>query len=153
MGLMRKKNRSVRHNFFEPPYLLVEGLLSTGHTPSSFYLLVEIGLPLYLFLAYMGWELNHLFIKRNHHKRHLATSLAGNRCLWARSGILKNKKLLLWWLLYPFGGRSRVSARSSVRKCSISRDVNCLVGLEGGGPWPNIRAWLIGFGLNFSFET
>ena len=37
------------HNCFGPPSLLVEGLLSTGATPSSFYLLVELGLPLHLF--------------------------------------------------------------------------------------------------------
>ena len=41
------------HNCFGPPFLFVEGLLSTGPTPSSFYLLVEMGLPLYLFPAYM----------------------------------------------------------------------------------------------------
>ena len=29
------------------PFLLVEGLLSMGPTPSSFYLLVEMGLPLH----------------------------------------------------------------------------------------------------------
>ena len=44
---------SVCHNCFGPPFLFVEGLLSTGPTPSSFYLLVEMGLPLHLFPAYM----------------------------------------------------------------------------------------------------
>ena len=41
------------HNCFGPPFLFVEGLLSTGPTPSSFYLLLEMGLPLHLFPAYM----------------------------------------------------------------------------------------------------
>ena len=31
------------HNCFRPPFLLVEGLLSTGSTPSSFCLLVKMG--------------------------------------------------------------------------------------------------------------
>ena len=34
------------HNCFGPPFLLVEGLLSTGPTPSRFYLLVEMGLSI-----------------------------------------------------------------------------------------------------------
>ena len=54
------------HNCFRPPSLLVEGLVSTGPTPSSFYILVEMGLPLHLFPAYRWWELDKLFIKRNH---------------------------------------------------------------------------------------
>ena len=41
------------HNCFGPPSLMVEGLLSKGPTPSSFNLLVEMGLPLHLFPAYM----------------------------------------------------------------------------------------------------
>ena len=55
------------HNWFRPPSLLVEGLLSTGPTTSSFYLVVE-GLPLHLFPAYRWWELVQLFIKRHHQK-------------------------------------------------------------------------------------
>ena len=43
----------LSHNCFGPLFLFVEGLLSTGSTPSSFYLLVEMGLPLHLFPAYM----------------------------------------------------------------------------------------------------
>ena len=43
----------IAHNCFGPPFLFVEGLLSTWPTPSSFYLLVEMGLPLHLFPAYM----------------------------------------------------------------------------------------------------
>ena len=35
----------------KPPSLLVEGLLSTGPTPSSFHHLVEMGLPLHLYPA------------------------------------------------------------------------------------------------------
>ena len=38
---------------FGPLSLLVKGLLSPGPTPSSFYLLVEMGLSLLLFPAYM----------------------------------------------------------------------------------------------------
>ena len=41
------------HNCFGPPSLLGEGLLSTGPNPSSFYLLVEMGLLLHHFPAYM----------------------------------------------------------------------------------------------------
>ena len=40
-------------NSFGPPSLLVEGLLSTGFTPSSFYLFVEMGLPVHLYSAFM----------------------------------------------------------------------------------------------------
>ena len=58
----------AKHNFFRPQSLLVEGLLSTGPTQSSFYLLVEIGLPLHLFSAYRWWELVQLFIKWHHQK-------------------------------------------------------------------------------------
>ena len=36
------------HKCFGSPFLLVEGLLSMGATPSSFYLLLELGLPLHL---------------------------------------------------------------------------------------------------------
>ena len=43
------------HNSFRPPSLLVEGLLSTGPTPSCFYLLVEMGLLLKKF-QYTGGE-------------------------------------------------------------------------------------------------
>ena len=52
------------HNCFIPPSLLVEGLLSMGPTLSSFCLLVEMGLPLHLFPAYMLWELDQLSIKK-----------------------------------------------------------------------------------------
>ena len=45
------------HNCFVPPFLFMEGLLSTGLTPSSFYLLLK-----------MLCELDQLFIKRQHHK-------------------------------------------------------------------------------------
>ena len=41
------------HNCFGPPSLMVEGLLSKGPTPSSVYLLVEMGVPLHLFPSYM----------------------------------------------------------------------------------------------------
>ena len=58
----------LSHNCFGPLFLFVEGLLSMGSTPSSFYLLVEMGLPLHLFPAYMLWELDKLFIKRHHQK-------------------------------------------------------------------------------------
>ena len=37
------------HNCLGPPSLLVEGLLSMGPTSFSFYLLVEMELPLHLF--------------------------------------------------------------------------------------------------------
>ena len=53
---------------FQAPFLFVEGLLSMGPTPSSFCLLVEMGLPLHIFTAYMLLELDGLFIKRHHHK-------------------------------------------------------------------------------------
>ena len=46
----------IHHNWFGPQLLLVEGLLSTGPTPSSFYLLVEMGLPLYLFFQHTCGE-------------------------------------------------------------------------------------------------
>ena len=59
---------SPLHNCFGPPSLLLEGLLSTGPTPSSCYLLVEMGLQLHLFPAYTWCELDQLFIKRHHHK-------------------------------------------------------------------------------------
>ena len=58
---------SCPHNCFGPPLVFLEGLLSTGPTLSSFYLLVEMGLPLHLFLEYILWELDQLFIKRHHH--------------------------------------------------------------------------------------
>ena len=35
--------KNIRHNFFGPPSLFVEGLISTGPTPSSFYLVVDMG--------------------------------------------------------------------------------------------------------------
>ena len=57
------------HKWIGPPSLLVEGLLSTGPTPSSFYLLVETGLPLHLYPTFIWWELDQLFIKRHHQKR------------------------------------------------------------------------------------
>ena len=56
------------HNCFGPPFLFAEGLLSTGPTPSSFYFLVEMGLPLHLFSAYRLWELDQLLLKIYHHK-------------------------------------------------------------------------------------
>ena len=59
--ILEKKIFYVTHNCFGPQSLLVEGLLSTGPTPSSFY-------PLHLFPAYMRGELDQLFIKRNPHK-------------------------------------------------------------------------------------
>ena len=34
------------HNCFGPPFLFVKGLFSTGPTPSSFYLWVDMGLPI-----------------------------------------------------------------------------------------------------------
>ena len=43
----------VNHNCVGPPFLFVEGLLSTGPTPSSFYLLVGMGLPLHLYPAFI----------------------------------------------------------------------------------------------------
>ena len=52
------------HNCFGSPSLLVEGLLTTGPNPSSFYLLVEMRLPLHLYPAYIWWELDQLFIKK-----------------------------------------------------------------------------------------
>ena len=52
LGDFEEKYMLLRHNCFGPLFLLVEGLLSTGPTPSSFYLLVEMGLPLDLFPAY-----------------------------------------------------------------------------------------------------
>ena len=42
-------NLIIVHNCFGLPFLFVEGLLSTGPIPSSFYILVEMGLPLHLF--------------------------------------------------------------------------------------------------------
>ena len=47
---------------------MVECLLSTGPTLSSFYLLLDVGLPLHLFLAYRWWELVLLFIQTHHQK-------------------------------------------------------------------------------------
>ena len=41
------------HNCFGPLALFVEDLLLTGHTTSSFYLLVEMVLSINLFQAYM----------------------------------------------------------------------------------------------------
>ena len=46
---MSKTIPLVGHNGFGPPFLFVEGLLSTGPTPSTFYLLVEMRLPLHFF--------------------------------------------------------------------------------------------------------
>ena len=51
-----------------PPSLLVEGRLSKGSTPSSFYFLVELGLTLHLDQANIWWEIDQLFIKRHHIK-------------------------------------------------------------------------------------
>jgi len=42
------------------------GLLSTGATLSSFYLLVELGLLLHIFSAYIWGEQDQLLIERNH---------------------------------------------------------------------------------------
>ena len=39
----------IIHNCFEPPSLLVEGMLSTVPTPSSFYILVEIWITITFF--------------------------------------------------------------------------------------------------------
>ena len=60
--------RHKDHKYIGPPSLLVEGLLSTEPTPSSFYLLVEMKLPLDLYPAHIWWELDQLFIDRHHHK-------------------------------------------------------------------------------------
>ena len=57
---------TTTHICFGPPFLSRGGLLSTGATLSSFDLLVELGLLLHLFPAYIWWELNQLFIKRKH---------------------------------------------------------------------------------------
>ena len=53
----------LRHNCFRTQSLWVEGLLSTGYTPSTFYLLVEIGLPLHFF-QYTGGENQTSCIKK-----------------------------------------------------------------------------------------
>ena len=53
MQRLKEKLTTTFHNCFGPPFLFVEGLLSMGPTPSSFYLLVEMRLPLHLFPAYM----------------------------------------------------------------------------------------------------
>ena len=52
-GLKPRKSVSSVYNCFGHPSLLVEGLLSTGATSPSFYLLVELGLLLHLFKAYV----------------------------------------------------------------------------------------------------
>ena len=41
---LKEMCKAVVHNCFGPPALLVEGLLSMEATPSSFYLLVRLGL-------------------------------------------------------------------------------------------------------------
>ena len=86
----------VTHNCFGPPFLFVEGLLSTGPTPSSFYLLVEMGLPLHLFPAYILWKLDQLFVKRHHHKDLKWTKLflgPIQTCLEAFLGFLSKNKM------------------------------------------------------------
>ena len=45
----------------------VGALLSIGATLSSFFLVVELGLLLYFFQAFIWGELDHLSIKRNQH--------------------------------------------------------------------------------------
>ena len=45
LGQFKRAKKEYRVNkCFRPPSLLVEGLLSMGATPCSFYLLVEMGL-------------------------------------------------------------------------------------------------------------
>ena len=63
----------LAHKWIGPPSLLVEGWLPTGPTPSSSYLMVEMGLPFHIFPAYIWWELDQLFIKRHHQKVFLWT--------------------------------------------------------------------------------
>ena len=48
-----KISLQLYHNCFGPPLLFVDCLLSTGPTPSSFYHLVEMGLPIHIFTSYM----------------------------------------------------------------------------------------------------
>ena len=48
-GTRQAEKRINRHNCFRPPTLLVEGLLSIGPTPSSFYLLEKWGYHLIFF--------------------------------------------------------------------------------------------------------
>ena len=67
-------NLYVHNNCFGPPSLLVEGVLSTGPAPFSFYLLVEMGLPLHFFQHTCG-ELDQLLIKRHHYKDLKSTNL------------------------------------------------------------------------------
>ena len=83
------------HKWIGPPSFLVEGLLSTEPTPSSFYLLVEMGLPLNCFHHTCG-KLDMLFIKRHHHKDLKWTKLCLGpieTCLEAFLGFLGNTKV------------------------------------------------------------
>ena len=51
------------HYCFGPPFLFVEGLLSTGPTPSNFYLLVDMDLPLHFLSKHVVRTRPALYIK------------------------------------------------------------------------------------------
>ena len=69
--------------------------------------------------------------------RHLAAIFTGDRRRGRsldtiRYFEVKKRLLLLGCLVDIFGGRGRTWARGLLRELIISRDVNCVVGLEGG---------------------
>ena len=94
--LLSENMSPTHHKCFGPPFLFVKGLLSMWLTSSSFYLLVQIGLPLYIFPAYMWWELDQLFINRHHYKDLKWTKLCLGpikTCLEAFLGFLDKTKI------------------------------------------------------------
>ena len=85
------------HICFRPPFLSGGGgLSSTGATLSSFHLLVELGLMLQLFAAYIRIEPDQLFIKRKHETCSKQTKLFLDpiyTCLEAFLGFLVDTKV------------------------------------------------------------
>ena len=83
-------------------YTFFLGVYDDDDNFNIFYLLVEMGLPLHLFPAYMWWELDQLFLKRNHYKfwnelnRVWAHLRHVYRQLWAPYSIQKWKLTQNW---------------------------------------------------------
>ena len=117
----------IQHNFCGPPLFFVEGLLSTGPTPFSLYLFVEIGLPL-------------------HHKDFKCIKLCLSQiqtCLEAFLGFLGKTKIVVMCCQIVSGSLQRHLAAiigsytpvDKIRKFLLVKSgVFLLAGLGMGGP-------------------
>ena len=148
----------------------MEGLLSTGPTPSSSSLLIEMGLPLHIFPAYMWWELEQLFIKRhtikiwNELKGPIQTRLEALLGFLGKTkikaykkltatgatvglltiSIMLKKKLILKKFIHRGCGLTSVGGGGHPKEFSIPTAFLCLTGLaEGGGGSTTINMTLI----------